>query len=84
MYVLLEHSGTAPNYVINGLITTTTPWEEGGKTRYDLLGKAMQTAGIDSGMTKGSVEVSGYHGVWSEKASDYSNILIKQDYWLTA
>jgi hypothetical protein len=50
--IILKRDGTSPNYVINGLITTSTAWIEGGKTRYDLLGKAMQTAGIDSGMTQ--------------------------------
>lgn len=49
--ITLKRSGTSPNYIINGLITTTLPWIEGGKYRYDLLGKAMQETGIDSGMT---------------------------------
>jgi len=72
--ILLKREGTAPNYVINGLVTTTQPWTEGGKTRYDLLGKAMQSAGVDSGMTKSATVASGYSGQWSEQASDYSNI----------
>lgn len=37
--IVLKRSGIAPNFVINGLITTTSPWLEGGKYRYDLLGK---------------------------------------------
>ncbi|ESD46216.1 type II secretion system protein, partial [Escherichia coli] len=48
--IVLKRSGTAPNYVINGLITTASPWEEGGRIRYDLLGKAVQAAGVDGGM----------------------------------
>jgi hypothetical protein len=28
---MLKRSGTTPNYVVNGLITTTLPWSEGGK-----------------------------------------------------
>ncbi|EDK7436201.1 shufflon system plasmid conjugative transfer pilus tip adhesin PilV, partial [Salmonella enterica subsp. enterica serovar Typhi] len=60
--ILLKRDGTAPNYVINGLITTSTAWIEGGKTRYDLLGNAMQTAGIDSGMTKTTSIASGHSG----------------------
>lgn len=50
--ILLKREGTAPNYVINGLVTTNTAWTEGNRVRYDLLGKAMQTAGVDSGMSK--------------------------------
>lgn len=72
--IILKRDGTSPNYVINGLITTSNPWSEGGKTRFDLLGKAMQTAGIDSGMTQSSSSVSGYSGAWSNNATDFNNI----------
>ncbi|QMD48524.1 shufflon system plasmid conjugative transfer pilus tip adhesin PilV [Citrobacter freundii] len=72
--IVLKRSGTAPNFVINGLITTTSPWLEGGKYRYDLLGKAMQVAGIDSGMTQSATVVSGLQGAWKETSTDYSNI----------
>ncbi|EIZ2110997.1 shufflon system plasmid conjugative transfer pilus tip adhesin PilV [Salmonella enterica] len=72
--ILLKRSGIVPNYVINGLITTTAPWIEGNKTRYDLLGKAMQAAGIDSGMTQSATLASGYSGSWSEKSSNYPSI----------
>ncbi len=72
--VLLKRSGIAPNYVINGLVMTTAIWNEGGKVRYDLLGKAMQSAGIDSGMTRSPTVASGYGGQWNEKSSDYNNI----------
>ncbi|EDM1757853.1 shufflon system plasmid conjugative transfer pilus tip adhesin PilV [Salmonella enterica subsp. diarizonae] len=72
--ILLKRSGIVPNYVINGLITTTAPWMEGNKTRYDLLGKAMQAAGIDSGMTQSATLASGYSGSWSEKSSNYPSI----------
>ncbi|EKN4862929.1 shufflon system plasmid conjugative transfer pilus tip adhesin PilV [Yersinia enterocolitica] len=72
--ILLKRSGTIPNYVINGLITTTLPWSEGGKFRYDLLGKAMQEAGIDSGMTQSATVASGLQGAWKETSTVYSNI----------
>lgn len=72
--ILLKRSGISPNYVINGLVTTNSAWTEGSTVRYDLLGKAMQAAGIDSGMSKSTSTVSGYSGSWSEKSSDYSNI----------
>lgn len=72
--ILLKRSGTTPNYVINGLITTTLSWSEGGKFRYDLLGKSMQEAGIDSGMTQSATVVSGLQGAWKETSTDYSNI----------
>lgn len=70
----MRRSGNVPNYIINGLITTTNVWVDGGKVRYDLLGKAMQAAGIDSGMTKTDTAASGYGGQWSELSTDYSNI----------
>lgn len=66
----LKRSGITSNYVVNGLITTTLPWSEGGKFRYDLLGKAMQEAGIDSGMTQSATVVSGLQGAWKETSSD--------------
>lgn len=72
--ILLKRDGTAPNYVINGLITTSSAWSEGGKIRYDLLGKAMQTAGIDSGMTRTASSVAGFQGQWSEPSTAYNNI----------
>lgn len=71
---MLKRSGITPNYVVNGLITTTLPWSEGGKFRYDLLGKAMQEAGIDSGMTQSAAVASGLQGAWKETSTDYSNI----------
>lgn len=72
--ILLKRAGTTPNYVINGLIITTLPWSEGGKFRYDLLGKAMQEAGIDSGMTKSASVVSGFSGQWTENQTNYAGI----------
>lgn len=72
--ILLKRSGITPSYVVNGLITTTLLWSEGGKFRYDLLGKAIQEAGIDSGMTQSATVASGLQGAWKETSTDYSNI----------
>lgn len=72
--IVLKRAGIAPNFVINGLITTTSPWLEGRKYRYDLLGKAMQVAGIDSGMTQSAALVSGLQGAWTETSSAFNNI----------
>lgn len=72
--ILLKRSGTTPNYVINGLIITTMPWSEGNRVRYDLLGRAMQEAGIDSGMTKSASVVSGFSGQWTENQTNYAEI----------
>lgn len=50
--IILKRSGTAPYYNINGLVTTNNAWiGAGNKIRYDLLGKAMQEAGVDSGVS---------------------------------
>lgn len=72
--ILLKRDGTTPNYVINGLVTTSNSWKESNKIRYDLLGKAMWAAGVDSGMTRTATVASGYQGQWSEKTAEYSNI----------
>lgn len=72
--ILLKRVGTTPNYVINGLVITTLPWTEGSRVRYDLLGRAMQAAGIDSGMTKSATVASGMGGQWTENQSSYTEI----------
>lgn len=72
--IVLRRSGSAPNYQIDGLITTTMQWKDGEKIRYDLLGKAMQAAGVDSGVSKTESSVSGYSGQWAEQAANYNNI----------
>lgn len=72
--IQLKRTGTNPNYVINGVVETNNPWIEGGKTRYDLLGKAMQSAGIDSGMSKSTNQISGYNGSWSYTSTDFPSI----------
>ncbi|EJX4926768.1 shufflon system plasmid conjugative transfer pilus tip adhesin PilV [Salmonella enterica] len=72
--IILKRDGMSPNYVINGLITTASSWTVNGNVRYDLLGKAMQVAGIDSGITKTVTDVSGFNGQWSESSSSFSNI----------
>lgn len=73
--IVISRTGTSPNYVIDGLITTASAWiESGNNPRYDLLGYAMQKAGIDSGMTKSNIKVDGYNGNWSEKSSSFNNI----------
>ena len=70
----LRRDGAAPNYVINGIITTAMAWIQNGSIRYDLLGQAMQSAGIDSGMTKTNTIASGYGGQWSENSTNFNNI----------
>lgn len=72
--ILLKRAGTTPNYVINGLVITTLPWSEGSRVRYDLLGKAMQAAGIDSGMTQSASVAFGTAGQWTENQSNYAAI----------
>ncbi|WP_261847829.1 tail fiber protein [Pectobacterium araliae] len=72
--ILLKRAGTTPNYVINGLVVTTLPWSEGNRIRYDLLGRAMQAAGIDSGMTQSASVASGTGGQWTEASADYNAI----------
>ncbi len=66
--------GTSPNYIVDGIVYTSTPYVTGGATpRYDLLGAAMQTAGADSGMTRTSAtNIEGLNGAWQE--SGFSDV----------
>ncbi len=72
--IQLKRSGTSPNYIIDGIIVTNSSWIEGGNIRYDLLGRAMQSAGIDSGMTKSATQLSGYGNNWNYLSSGYPAI----------
>lgn len=73
--IVIKRSGTAPNYILDGLVATNNAWiQSGSNPRYDLLGYAMQKAGIDSGMTKANNKVDGYNGMWSETNTSFSNI----------
>ena len=72
--IQLKRSGTSPNYVIDGIIVTNSSWIEGGNIRYDLLGKAMQSAGIDSATTKTTSQMNGFGGTWTLQQSDFSAI----------
>lgn len=75
--IMLKRSGIAPNYVINGLITTTNGWSDSGKVRYDLLGRAMQSAGVDSGMTRTSTIAS---VKWSTKTGHSFRVFPEQSF----
>ena len=72
--IQLKRSGTSPNYVIDGVVLTNAAWVEGGRVRYDLLGKAMQSAGIDSATTKTTSQMNGFGGTWTLQQSDFSAI----------
>jgi len=72
--IFLRRDGASPDYVINGLVTTTRSWSEGVKIRYDLLGLAMQAAGVDSGVTRTNTNAFGYGGQWTENSSNYTGI----------
>lgn len=74
--ILLKREGSAPYYQIHGMVVTNEPLKTTNvNIRYDLLGNAMLSAGIDSGMTKDSSSlVSGFNGGWSATSADYSNI----------
>ena len=74
--ILLKKSGSAPYYNVTGLITTDNAWNGADNSiRYDLLGQAMQEAGIDSGMTKENSNVlNGYKGLWNHTNTEFFNI----------
>ena len=72
----MKRTGSSPYYNINGIVLTNNSWiGSGNKVRYDLLGTAMQKAGIDSGMSNSSTnKISGYNGSWSVDNTTFSNI----------
>ena len=74
--IALKRSGSAPYYNVTGIITTDNAWlGAGSSVRFDLLGKAMQEAGIDSGMTRENSNVlNGYKGLWNHTTTEFSNI----------
>jgi len=75
--ILLKRSGSSPYYNLTGLVLTNKPWVTGSATkiRYDLLGNAMQAAGIDSAMSRTSPTIlEGYKGNWSTTVDTYSII----------
>lgn len=64
----LRVEGVAPNRTVNGIVVTDTPYLTGSTTRFDLLGQAMLSAGVDSGMTRSVADrVEGYNGSWAEQ-----------------
>jgi len=73
--IIISRKGSSPYWNISALISTDRPLRLSGSIRYDLLGLAMQEAGVDSGMTRTSAnKVDGYKGSWSATSSDFSNI----------
>lgn len=74
--ILIKRTGSAPYYNVSGLVTTLSPWQTAATgIRFDLLGKAMQSAGIDSGMSRNtSNRMDGYKGLWGYSSADFSNI----------
>ena len=74
--IVLKRSGSSPYYNVAGLITTDNPWKgDSSSIRFDLLGRAIQEAGVDSGMTRDMASVlAGYKGLWSHNTTEFSNI----------
>jgi len=73
--IIISRKGTSPYWNVSALITTDKPLIVSGNIRYDLLGKAMQEAGVDSGMTRTlATRMDGYKGSWSAIQTDYTNI----------
>ena len=74
--IIIKRSGASPYYNVTGLITTDNAWiGDKNNIRFDLLGKAMQEAGVDSGMNRENPNIlNGYKGLWNHTNSDYYNI----------
>lgn len=73
--IVLKRAGSTPYWNVSGLITTDTPLKIASSIRYDLLGRAMQEAGVDSGMSiKAANQIDGFKGSWQAFNSDYNNI----------
>ncbi len=72
--IQLKRSGISPNYIVDGMIMTNSAWIEGGHIRYDMLGRAMMSAGVDSGVTKSNTSINGYSNGWNYNNSAFSVI----------
>lgn len=74
--IVFKRSGAAPYWNITGLVTTTDPWlGTSNSIRYDLLGKAMQKAGLDSGMVYNNpTRLDGFKSIWSADNTNFYNI----------
>ena len=74
--IVLKRSGSSPYYNVAGLITTDNAWRGAGSSvRFDLLGKAMQEAGVDSGMSRDASNIlQGYKGLWNHDTVEFPNI----------
>lgn len=75
--ISIKRSGTSPYYNISGLVITDKPLitGSGDNIRYDMLGKAIQAAGVDSGMTRNTTTImEGFKGLWQVSRTDYTDI----------
>ena len=74
--IVIKRSGSSPYYNVAGLITTDNAWRGAGSSvRFDLLGKAMQEAGVDSGMSRDASNIlQGYKGLWNHDTVEFPNI----------
>lgn len=74
--IVFKRSGSAPYWNVSGMVTTVDPWYGAqNKVRFDLLGRAMQTAGLDSGMIYNNAgRIDGYKSIWFATGSDFYNI----------
>ncbi|MBT9138212.1 MAG: hypothetical protein DDT31_00762 [Syntrophomonadaceae bacterium] len=68
--IQILRSGTAPIWIVDAFVITTNPFTtDGVNIRYDLLGRAMQRAGPDAGITRTSAStVDGFNGTWQEQS----------------
>lgn len=68
-------SGSAPNWLVEGLVATSDPYVVGAVPRFDLIGIAMVTAGADSGTTRTvGNRMDGLNGAWQDSNYPVNNV----------
>lgn len=66
--------GNAPDWILNGVVVTKKPWMKKQNVAYDMIGKAVEEAGIDAGMVgiNHAGKLNGYAAGWSIPLSTYN------------
>lgn len=81
--IKIVREGTAPNYVLNGIVVTKKPWINAlKKPNYGLLGEAIQQTGVNAGFVSDSgsaLALKGYRGSWEIPKSSYGGNVINQN-----
>ena len=69
--IAVARTGTAPNWNLNAVTVTATPWLDGNNTPvFSALGKATEEIGPDGGFSDDATTVRGLNGNWTALVTD--------------